>query len=208
MSSNNNVIAFDELDRRCVKELPVIIDVIASTFNKIRILFQIYDEDLQDLISKKTKSMKGWGIKEAYHVFRPFNSDIPKNGLSELKYYFAFWYNIEIIHKSTKITDIKYNFYMGYELLDDVDYENYRTFSFGIERFEPVSNYNDILIDKTFQSKVELSKEKFMKVKTHESDNHYCQHMLVSCDELNKTKLDKTYNHYKNKLVIPFLKSL
>ncbi|MBU2471852.1 MAG: hypothetical protein KKF20_05535, partial [Bacteroidetes bacterium] len=55
-------IVFDELDVKCVESLPLVIEVLASTGNKIARVMSLYFDEISNYISEYLSTKKNWKI--------------------------------------------------------------------------------------------------------------------------------------------------
>ena len=87
---DTNKIIFDKLDKKCIQELQLLINIISSTYNKLKILFDGYYDELYDILFKSLKKKK-WTLsdKEYKNIFYPFTEDYSnQTKITSLKNYF------------------------------------------------------------------------------------------------------------------------
>lgn len=164
----SNDITFDELDKKLLKELPLLIDVISSTFNKISIVLDDLFLDLQDHIKKELQGKK-WRIDSAYkpkQIFYPFISSeyTNKTKITKLENWFSLEGNILLSVKNNKRWLNYLWIYLGYYY--STEFES-NEFSFGIERWGDLQKYGGELFNKSFYKKMDENLKKYPKIELH-----------------------------------------
>jgi len=205
---NNNDITFDDLDKEFIKQMPLVVDVITSTYNKIGRFFQPYHEDMRELLKKGLGSKRGWNIaKEEKKVFSPLTSENKFTKIKQLENYFALNY-IFTIEKSYK-DKVQNRFYveMGH-YFDYTKDEECNYFYFNVYRGKEDVRKYEVLNDLKFYKDIKENNDGFkIDIEHPEQDNDY-ETIEIVIEELNAKKIDQTYKFFKLKIIPAFIGNL
>jgi len=197
-------IEFDELDVKCIKEMPIITEVLASTFNKIGRLAERYFNDLEPVIKKDLRGKSGWKINERRSNkkrFRPVTSGDSK--INELEDFFQVYSRIfvEKVVKDKLVCEFCIN--SGY-YFDNTENKNWNYFYFIIERWWAIKNFG-FINEKSFYEKIKKSIKEFPVEISYENNEESIE---IQCEEINVGKINETYQVFKSKILEPFIGSL
>jgi hypothetical protein len=199
-------ITFDKLDKKCIQELPLLVDVISSTYNKLKIQFDEYYDEVLDILSKTLKKKK-WYLHNREHknVFYPFTGDDYSNQrkITTLNNYF-YMENYFYLYKGNYYKPKDYcNIEFGHCL------EDFTCAYFGIYRNWQLNKYG-LIYPYNFYEKIRKSiKNEYIKtILYHPEHGDEEEHFQIYCRDFDIQKIDKTFEIFKIKILIPFLNNL
>lgn len=204
---SKNTVTFDKLDHQCFDELPLLVDVITSTLNKIGTYFSSFHQDIETIIKKELKGKRGWNIKNSNNkLFYPFNFD-GRRELTYLQSYIDTSNGINIVkqHGST----IKNRFWISSGLhYENTGGENDKYFHFSIARDEYDVKIYGVLNSKSFYRDLEKKLKGYNWEIWHPDVEGTYEEIYLWCDELDADKLNDYYKRFKTDIVIPYIKNL
>lgn len=207
-------ISFDKLDKKCIQELPLIVDVISSTFNKIKILFEPFYNDMQDLIKTELKKKRKWHLSQVTRelIFYPFTTEEVTNltKISLLENFFSLFgeFNIYSGNKEWSKRKASFSIYIGFEY--DIDDEIQIPYSyFQIENDDP-QKFGEVFNPNFYKKLCTLAKHTQSEIDfNHPSlDADDEETIWLSCIKFDAEQITFAYNTFKAKILIPFLRNL
>jgi len=204
---SKQVVLFDKLDHKCFAELPLLVDVLSSTLNKIGSLISVYHLDLLKFVKKELKAKHGWRVKQdnklnfyplSYGNRRKINllesrmeafdeiEVIRKHGNNVKS---AFWIHLGLWCKYSgelKQNNIYFSIHRGYDLI--------RKYGF----LHSLNYYNSIA-KKVKDLKCEI---------LHPDDESDYEEIYIWCEELDIEKLNNYYERFKTDIVRPYIRNL
>lgn len=214
MATIKSNITFDKLDKKCIQELPLMIDVIASTFNRIKLLYDPFYADMNKVIKSELKKKRKWHQSPSgtYGItFDPFT--------------------YENITNTTKITTLENTFDLGgyfivysgghqwskrkasFIIYLRFDYDPAEVYKYPWSYFQ-ITNQNvkkfGNIADENFYRKLCSSiKEKYIEAEYEYPSLDYEEEQIwVSCKTLDTELIIKAYNSFRDKILIPFIRHL
>ncbi len=206
-------IEFDDLDIKCLTEMPLIIDVIAATGKKVCQLFKSYKIEIESLIDQNKN--ESWSVDQkttpipSTRIY-PFTSDEGKKiSITD----FELRFKIECAYYLSKTIEKKevsgFWIYFGY-LVDLQEEETVNSFYF-IVQSDNVSKQKDGLRQNSEFYKLIIEKFPTIKVEFNhpEVDAEYDQEYFeIYTDEFSVNKLDELFKIYKEEVVSPIIQAL
>lgn len=199
-------IKFDELDLKCIKEMPIIMEVLSSTFNKVGRLITEYAGDSEQVLRKELHSKSGWRIKQEKHKnrFRPLTSEWSTMRIDTLENHFDI-HTIIIMRKMVKNKPtLEFWVELGY-YFNNTENENLNYFYFLLYRWSQFKKFGFIK-EKSFYEKIKKSIKEFPVELSYSTDDE--ESIEILCKEINVDRIDEAYQIFKNKILIPFIKGL
>lgn len=200
-------VLFDELDVKCIEELPIILDVLASTGNKISRIFNPLFNDLTELINSNTP--KGWQLdKRVYqNSFYPLTSGYGRDKIQSLETHFQIENSFTLVKKKgikwENYFDIGFGFY--YSKNEENSLAPYYYFNIDkptSERYQ--GKINSLSFYKNIEKKVkDYNLDIFHPEKGDEKEFIELYHHLHSVE-----KIEAAYNIFKSEILMPFLNSV
>lgn len=202
---NNEKIIFDELDKKCIEELPIIIEVLASTFNKIARLFSIYFKEIEEILTKELKNKKSWEVKKIKeNHFFPFNYYEEK--ITNLNNSFFIINRIVVTKLVNKNEKNNFIVEIGYLYADIDDEPKSNSFYFSIYKEDWAIKKYGKMYDLSFYENI---KNKNLNIDFWYPDDDYVDEGIeIVCKEVNENKLDQTFETYKTQILKPYLNNL
>ena len=208
-------IELDELDIRCLNEMPLIVDVLSSTSNKVsKILSSLYKEST-NIIKENTKN--NWNIihnDAATHspIIFPLMSDDYEKVVGVGTEAFAYLTIESLIGVNKMIDNREVNFFHCRIALDcyknvDNEYENY--FSFSINKHNIKKRYNGTINNLKFYETIKKQIANKYEVKIeHEENGDELESIQLFVEDFTNEKIDEAFNTFKELVLLPFLKNL
>ncbi len=204
--TNSNNISFDELDIKCISEFPVIIEILASSYNKIGNLFRQYIIILKKIIEEKLIDKKNWKIQKITEKeFWPLNSD-EKRSLSSLDNYFHIWSKLRIENTIKKIIKNAVTIEIGH--LYDSNDKNCNFFYFALYQEDEFLKKSGAINTLNFYRKIKNTDDNFDIIVKHPDENDEEELVEIRCAEIDLDKINKHFDFYKDKILMPFIQSL
>ncbi|MBU2635566.1 MAG: hypothetical protein KJ963_00540 [Bacteroidetes bacterium] len=203
-------IVFDELDVKCVESLPLVIEVLASTGNKIARVMSLYFDEISNYISEYLSTKKNWKIANKWqNYFYPFSRDYHRSTLeiSELKNAFAVMSSLKC---EKKIGQHAKNFFFvinGFEFDAGEDGYNPR-FYFYIEKSRESERWGGVLNSRKFYEELKNENKKFRINIHHPELGDDYESIQIYCSEIDTQKIDEIYHVFKTNILTPFLKGI
>lgn len=196
---SNNKTNLDELDTRFFKELPFLLDVFASSFNRLKEIFSIHFELIEKDITAFTNKNPDWKKGNAADTFTPFYSSNDKPKFLEfLSSEFTFDKTIKIVSQSTSIT---LQVSCGYWCSDWAE-GNKPFLYFGIYRWKA----DTAMIPLSFYSSLDLSNYK--KEIKHPSDGSKEESIEIQIFEIHNEALKEGFCTFSQNILKPYLREL
>lgn len=210
MQENKNI-PFDKLDQKIFKELPFLVDVFAAWGNKVSSIFAPMQDEIEVIIEKNIKPKRFWQIKyNKKNVFYPFTGDEYSNQTKITKLDSIF--SIENFFNVAKIIDGKWkNYFMvefGYwfETEDITNKESY--FYFGLGKGDDYAKFGGEINNKDFYKSIKVKNSKVSIEISHPDIDGEAEYIQLKCSELDIQKINSLYVTFRDKVLIPFLKSV
>ncbi len=205
-----NDVEFDDLDIKCLTELPLIMDVIASTVKKIQKRFELYYSDLEDII--KQSLTEEWNIdnKKAYkNRTIPFSASYEASTeINNLEQAFQIRCNLQLKKKigDNTLCSIRINF--GYWM--DYTGKDFSNVFFFMINNETLNKTPYLVVNKLeFYNKIESDYPDYEYDFTHpENDEDDEEYFEIETSEFSLVKIDKMFEVFKNEVIIPTLATI
>lgn len=201
-----NKICFDELDVKCITELPILIDVLSATMNKLSRVFNPLFNDLSETINLNMPN--GWQIKTYQNNFYPFTSEeYGREKIISLDNHFQLSNSFEIIKKNG--TKWKNYFYIDFGFYySDGDEDNIPYFYFFVNKPATTEKYEGFFNPLKFYHEIQKKLEKY-KIEIEHPDSGGSQEFIeIRLLDINVDKVETAYESFKNEVVLPFLKTV
>lgn len=206
MKSKDNV-SFDKLDLQCYNELPLLIDVLSSTLNKIGSLISIYHDDLLKMLRKELKGKKGWVVnQEDKLLYYPLTNN-PKRKIQLIVPCIEVFNQIYIVKKHGNKIKNAFSVYIGLSC-NYADGEKYKKFYYSINReYESVKKFGILYSEKFYENLCKKVNDLDWEL-WHPNDDSDAEDIYLECDELSIEKLNNYFERFKANLVIPYIRNL
>lgn len=200
--NRRNQIKYDKYDIKVLKELPIIIEAIASTGNKIaQMLDPLYEELLSDL-RKRTGQKRNWTVEKENKMFLPLTSQeySSMTKIQSLHEHFELNYSLRLTKRlrQKKVNEIWIE--MGY-----IYQKGESNSPFFTIYHENVDKYGGTL------AKMEYYKALTKKLKKvdieHPSEGHEYECIFLYCDTTDFNQSVRTFHLFKNTIVPAFIKN-
>ena len=201
---------FDKLDKKVLKEMPVLISSLAATHNKIARLLDPMHEDLKEVLEKRVSTHKYWKIQKDQKIFHPLAyveySNTTK--IEQLENYCDLNYEFDIrkIVKSKIKNHIFIQFGYWYEKNDE---EDKNCLYFQIFKWDSYEKYGGLLADLKYYEKIKsnINGVDYIEIQ-HPENGEESETFYIQCNEFNSVRITKTYNEFKTKVVLPTVDKL
>lgn len=205
-------IEFDELDLKCLNEMPLLIDVLASTGNKVGKLLSNYHNDLKNVLSDTLP--KGWSIsnssnsKDSYEIlYFPITDeyDMPKIKINTLSSQIRIESCFKIIKEGQK--GVFLWLFFGY-LCYSYEEEIINTFYFSFSKSEIKEKNGGTLNTLDFYKKIEQKITNYDIEILHPEQNDDTESFEISVKDFNIITINDAYKTYLENVVTPILINL
>lgn len=212
---HTNKTTFDELDKKCIQELPLMVDVISSTFNKIKVLFTPFYDEVKLIVKDELKKKRGWYLapRDLGIIFYPFTSEEITNvsKISNLSNFFGLWGGLEIYSGGYAWNRRKGSFYIQFAFEYEVDDDGkvYLPYSyFAIENFD-VKKFGTLSNKKFYNALIKSIKKSGIESEFEFPDEHSSEEGIwIFCIDFNADKITIAYNNFRDKILLPFIRQL
>lgn len=201
------IVMFDKLDEKTIKELPFLLEVIASLGNKIARIFDPIYDDIEDTIENNLVKKKLWRIKwNRKNVFYPFTEEEYSNQtkIQNLEIAFA----IENFLTVAKIIREKWKNYFIAEFGAYLSEEKVFFYYFQIHKGEDYLKYGGNIKDALFYKSIQQKVKNFKVEIAHPDINGEPESITFKCFEHDPKKINEMYTLFKNDVLLPILKSI
>jgi hypothetical protein len=202
-------IELDELDRKCIEELPFLIDILASTGNKIIRLFRHYYEDLRELIESGLPA--NWQIdnKSTYkiHSYPLTDQEDNKITIDILDANFKIESAIYINQKIDKKENNYFWIYFGY-VANNTDDEIINHFYFSVIKQDLKTNGGPIQKLEFYENLKKNLIEFEIKVNHPNLDNEDTEFFEIQVAQGGITEINNAFKIFNNEVVKPFISNL
>ncbi len=191
-------IELDELDRKCLEEMPLILDVISSTANKVNKSLLPYYNDLHQMISTKLKG--DWKVQEiSSHTYKgEIFGDIKDKSLK-------IYSSIHIVKDSGgKVVDFFYCQF-GYTCENDEGARKY--FSFWIIKDDLSGKKGSNIQKESFYEELKESLSYDIDY-CHSDKGDETEYIEIKTEEISEEKIETIFEIFKSSILIPFIKKL
>ncbi len=203
-------ITFDELDKKTLEELPLLLEVIATTMSKMGDLLSEQFVELTELISIKILELDSWHISQKYFsdsIHKPFVDKIAKNQRGELP---EPYYNLEFSKRIYKGNDDKPdNFFICmfgfYYSSTAKEYGNKPLVYYLLEK-SYCHKYNGPNMPFSFYKKFEDNKLVTRLEHPNKTGNN--ELLEISTFSLSIESINQTFEYFKTEVLIPYLENL
>ncbi len=204
-------ITFDKLDKKCIEELPLMVDVISSTFNKIKSLYDPFYEDLNEVIKRELKKKKNWHISPRSRGmnFYPFTSEEITNQtkIVSLENYFSLWgdFNIYSGRYAWHLRKGSFGIYLTFEY--DITDENIPYSYFQIENWN-IKKFGTLHSTNFYSSLCKSLPHNIKGEFTHPDLDIDNEAIWLSVKSFDVEQIISTFNTFRDKILIPYIHHL
>lgn len=214
-TSNNmktkNKIQFDELDIKCINQMPLILDAISSTGNKITRVISPFRSELKEFIIPYLKSGWRFSEKSSNLEITPLTSENKTMDIKILEEYFQIESTMEFSKMSGKkelnFFWICYGYYCFRDNETDVEGSNY--FYFNINRTK-LKTYGGVVNNLKFydQIKRKIQGDEIEVEVYHPENGDDMEQIELSISNFSVDKIQEGFDVFKRSILTPFLKSI
>ena len=212
---DTNKITFDKLDKKCIQQLPLMVDVISSTFNKIKSLYAPFYDEVKLIIKDELKQKKSWHLspRDRGMIFYPFSKEEVTNisKLSTLSSYFCLWGELNIYSGSYSWNKRKASFWVNlvfeYEIDDNgkeiLPYSYFEISNWDIKKFGTLST------EKFYSTLCKSATKNNIKPEfEYQTETDYFESIWIPCKVLDANEITLAYDTFRDKILIPFIRHL
>jgi hypothetical protein len=206
--ASNTKIQFDDLDLKCLTEMPLILEVISATGNKLTRLFMPLYSEMNKLIKTNLKS--NWEIgKDSFEcrIFPLTSQEGTRLNIIE----FETAFKIEsALYLSKKVNGKEVNnfwAYFGYNCCKD-EYETANYFYFSICKVNLSDKYGGVLQELNFYNKIQSQLTDYTIEIEHRDKGDKREKIELHIDDFSIEKIQDGFNVFKKLMLIPFLKTI
>jgi len=201
-------IEFDELDIKCLTEMPLILDVISSTGNKITRLFSPLYSEMNELIKSHLKP--NWQIDKKSYDCQIFPLTFETSTRISIKT-FEQNFKIEsaiILRKIVKGKEVNYFWaYFGYNCFS-LEGDNENQFFFIVEKGNVKERYGGTNQTLKFYSQIKNKLSDYNIEISHPEKGDDTESIVLIVDNFSIDKIQDGFNTFKQSILTPFLKSI
>jgi hypothetical protein len=208
-------IELDELHIKCLNEMPLIVDVLSSTTNRVCEILSVFNKQATLIVEENLKI--GWNIqKNDNETFGPTIFPLMHYDITEKKIgvgtgasaCFAIRSQISIVKEVEKKNVNFFSVGLGYYCYDNYDIKFDNSFSFYIFKHSIKPKYGGIINDLKFYEDIKNSLSNY-KININHEDNGDNKEMIeLYFRDFSKENLLETFSTFKESILIPFLKNL
>ena len=207
-------IKLNELDIKCLEEMPLILKVLATTGNKLGRILEPITKEVKELIDDKLNQKKGWilstkiGYEEKYFPFTSHDGKKPSFEVNELDNSFRIE-TAMFIEKKNEEDKIINDFWLiyGYKCLIEDDKQK-NNFYFLLRRDEVKKNRAPINKYQFYTDIEKVMTENYEIDIWHPENGFETEWIELSIKEKSVSALMDGYQNFKDLILIPFLKTL
>ncbi|MGB3948498.1 MAG: hypothetical protein WBM13_10970 [Bacteroidia bacterium] len=211
---NKKIVQFDELDLKCLNEMPLIINVMSTTGNKVAKLLSSFYVDMNEFLKDtlNTNSNLEIGIKSYEFLVLPFISQdiLKKIKIESFDSVFQIESGIHLIKKSQDGLTKEFWLRFGYFCCvpeEDEDVDNY--FYFSIENENSQEKIGGIINDLFFYEKIKNKLNDYTVVVLHpEKEKDSIEQIYLQIEDFSIKKIQDSYCVFKESILTPFLEKL
>jgi|GEM_PF-3013084 len=191
-------IELDELDKKCLEEMPLLLDIISSTANKVNKSLLPYYNDLHHIISTKLKG--DWVIHEnsSYTYKGEILGDIKDKSLQILS-------SIHIVKDSAGIVVDFFYCQFGYTCGNEEDAGKY--FSFYLLKDDLSGKRGSSIQKESFYKELKESLSYDIDY-CHSDKGDETEYIEIKTVEISEEKIETIFEIFKSSILIPFIKKL
>ena len=195
-------ISFGELDSKCLTELPIILDVLSSTGNKLERIFEPFYNDLFDVINTNKPNEREIETNRKQNIFYPLNDISGK--IKSLYPMFMLKNFINLIKKGDGSS-----FYLEFGFFYNRDSEDYPLPVYYFDITKEITKklnkpFNPLKFYKLIQNNLPNINIRIW----HPEQGDYDESVELFVEEHSADKIEDGYVTFKNEILIPFLKAL
>jgi hypothetical protein len=203
-----NKIQFDELDLKCLNEMPLILDVLSATGNKVTRLLAPFYAEMNEIVKSNLKPSWKVGEKSYDCLIYPLTSE--NDNKISIKY-FETYFKIESALMLKKIMRGKQTNYFwaffGYSCYSsEGDGEN--CFYFIISKGELKERLGGKINDLKFYNQIKNKLSEYDILIDHPEKGDDNETITLNIDSLSVEKAQEGFRVFKESILIPFLKTL
>lgn len=195
------VITFDELDKKTLEELPLLLEIIATTMSKMGDLLSEQFEEIESILNDKIVNKANWKISEKNYedgVHKPLVEKIGRNSETVYPYY-----EINYSRKVFKgIDDKPENFFwcqLTFYFWDNKPIVLYSIVKANCNKYlganMPITFYN------VFENLENVAIE-------HPDSGDKNEHFKISTTDLSIESITETFEYFKTEFLMPYLENL
>ena len=200
----------DELDIKCLQQMPLLLDVLATTINNVSNLTSRFYNELDELLKSKIKSKKTWKILiDKDHTYssriHPFDEVFDKiTGPSKIDCYLKIESSI-CVKKIFRNQESSFWCFIVY-----LSNEEENSFSFFFQRKDIATNYGKSFNELEFYKRIETKYEdiNFQIEHPENGDKDEFISLVLYEKEFSKNKILEAFTIFKDEIVTPMLDSL
>ena len=201
-------ITFDELEINCLTEMPLLLDVISSTGNKITRIFEPFQKEMNEIIKKELKP--NWEIsKKSYDCLIFPLTDQEENKISIKSFDTTF--KIEsatLLSKIEKGKEINFFWaYFGYKCFIEEE-ESTNTFYFNITKGNIKERFGGAINELKFYNDIKLKCRDYNIEISHPDKGDELEDIELQITEFSIEKITDGFETYRDNILTTFLKTV
>lgn len=201
-------ITFDELEINCLTEMPLILDVISSTGNKITRIFEPFQKEMNEIIKKDLKL--NWEIsKKSYDCLIFPLTDQEENKISIKSFDTTF--KIEcatLVSKNDKGKEINFFWaYFGYRCSNEEE-ESTNTFYFNITKGNIKERFGGAINELKFYNEIKSKCKDYNIAISHPEKGDEMEDIELQITEFSVEKITDGFETFRDNILSTFLKTV
>ena len=201
-------ITFDELEINCLTEMPLLLDVISSTGNKITRIFEPFQKEMNEII--KTELKPNWEISK-----KSFDCLIfPLTDQEELKINITSFDTNLKIECATKLVKIEkgkeVNFfwaYFGYKCFNEEE-ESTNIFYFNVTKSNIKERFGGAINELKFYKDIKSKCKDYNIEISHPDIGDELEDIELQITEFSIEKITDGFETYRDNILTPFLQTM
>lgn len=204
----SKAVTFDDLDRKVIQELPLLLDVLAATGNKIARSLDPYYDELQKVLKEAAKGKAHWKLERARkNVLYPLTSE-DYSSVTKIEHLENYFEVLTEFLWSKKVGNKWKNYFLveaGYSY--DLEAPTFSGYYFLVGKDNSSETYGGVLQPRSFYQAIKR-KHPEMQIEIEHPDDGDEEWIGVYSAELDTAKLEGAFEFFKSHILTPFLKGM
>jgi hypothetical protein len=204
----SKTVTFDDLDRKVIQELPLLLDVLAATGNKIARSLDPYYDELQKVLKEAAKGKAHWKLERARKsVLYPL-TDVDYSNTTKIERLQNHFEVLSEFFYSKKVGNKLKNYFFveaGYHYESEAP--AFTGYYFRIAKYNSSETYGGVMRPRSFYELIKKKNPAYHMEIEHPDDDGD-EAIELYCHDLDPEKLAATFEFFKSHILTPFLKGM
>lgn len=202
-------VSFDKLDKKLIKELPLVAEVLTATMAKLSRQFEPYYDDIQGILRKEIAKHRHWSIRETErNVFYPFISEnTNRKGITRLENEFWLFNYIECHKKIRGKLVNTFGVQFGYLYQRDDKKKPVSYFFFDFIKWRSSARHGGQLLSSDFYEDLQQRMNDYECVVLTPAEDE-SEGIELRCRDLDAATINRAYNGFKSIALPSILKKI